>query len=221
MTLRHKCQLIVLAANVGGCTRTAPIDLRPTDEMPMVQQETSVLRLETLRGPERYHLRNFVASASRGRLDTVHLDITGSTSLGAQVAREARAMGVVPYNIQMSRPDLAQPIGSAVRVEATAYAVHPPTCRALTIAGPAVNDNSFDRALGCSIRNNLATMVNDPHDLLDNHVVMPTNGDRAATPVATYRAFGPRNQMKSGIGTINMESPETAPMSTNEAQPAR
>ncbi|MGY3622276.1 CpaD family pilus assembly lipoprotein [Bradyrhizobium sp. USDA 10063] len=194
MTLRHLCHMIVLTAGVAGCTSAAPVDVGSTAQAIVVEQENSVLLLQSLRGAERYRLRDFIARASRGRRDALHLDITGSSRLGAQVASEARAMGIAPYNIRLVDARMDQQIGFAVRIEAIVYEARPPLCPSLSIVGPSVNDNAFEQTLGCSIRNNLAVTVNDPRDLLDNNAIMLTNGDRAAIPVAAYRTFGAHKQ---------------------------
>ncbi|WP_027535597.1 CpaD family pilus assembly lipoprotein [Bradyrhizobium sp. WSM3983] len=208
MTLRKLCHLIILMACVGGCTSTAPIYTAPAEQATLVQRENSILLLQSLRGGERFRLRDFVASASRGRLDALHLEISGSARLGAQAASEARQMGVAPYNIRLFGPRIDQPVGFAVRIQATVYEAYPPVCPSLSIVGPAVNDNSFDQTLGCSIRGNLGAMVNDPRDLLGNGAVMATKGDRAAIPVTTYATTGQRNGSGLEDGTGNRASPE-------------
>ncbi|WP_445219724.1 CpaD family pilus assembly lipoprotein [Bradyrhizobium sp. Pa8] len=193
--------LVALTVGLGGCTSAAPTYLEPSAQATLVQQEKNVLLLQSLRGAERQRLRYFIASTSLGRRDALHLDITGSPRLGTQIAVEARAMGVDPHNIRLYGPFIDKRNGSAARIEAMTYEAHPPVCPSISIVGPSVNDNSFDPTLGCSIRNNLAVMVNDPHDLLDNQAVMPSDGNRAAIPVATYKTFGTGNN--SNLGTAN------------------
>ncbi|MGY3610660.1 MULTISPECIES: CpaD family pilus assembly lipoprotein [unclassified Bradyrhizobium] len=221
MTVRALPHLFVLMTSLGGCTSTATINTFPAEQATMVQQQNSVLVLQSLRGLERYRLREFIATNSRGRFDALHLDIIGSPRLAAQVASEARAMGLAPYNIRLFGPRLDRPLGFAVRIQATVYEARPPVCPSLAIIAPSVNDNSFDQTLGCSIRNNLGVMVNDPGDLLDNRAVMATTGDRAAVPVATYGSMGQRNKsdMEAGIG--NRASPEAASPATRDVQSPR
>ncbi|MDE5457208.1 hypothetical protein GWE18_31135 [Bradyrhizobium sp. CSA112] len=221
MTLRALPHLFVLMASLGGCTSTALINTGPAEQPSMVQQQNSVLVLQSLRGLERYRLRDLIAGASHGRFDALHLDITGSPRLAAQVASEARAMGVTPYNVRLFGPRIDRPVGFAVRIEAIVYEARPPVCPSLSIIGPSVNDNSFDQTLGCSIRNNLGVMVNDPSDLLDNRAVMATKGDRAAIPVATYGSMGRRNKsdLEDGIG--NRSSPEAGSTAMRDIQSPR
>ncbi|MEY9463311.1 pilus biogenesis lipoprotein CpaD [Bradyrhizobium ottawaense] len=147
--------------------------------------------LQSLRGSEKHQLRSFIANVSGGRRDALHVDVTGSPRLIAQVAHEARAMGVAPYNIRLSASPVDLPLRSGVRIEAITFDAHPPICPSLLIVGPAVNDNSFEPTLGCSTKNNLAVMVNDPLDLLDNRSVITSNGDRAAIPLANYGTLPP------------------------------
>lgn len=208
MDLRPVLRLLTLAAALGGCVNSAPIYVEPTAQAILVEPENNVLLLKSLSGVERQRLQDFIIVASRGRRDALHLEISGARGLGAQVARQARAMGVEPYNIRQLG-GRADPHGRfAVRVQAVAYKAIPPVCPSLSIVGPSVNDNSFDQTLGCSTRNNLAEMINDPRDLLGNEAVMAGNGDRAATPVAAYRTFatGNGNSGRNAAGVSSQAS---------------
>jgi len=213
MTLRHVCTLIVLAATLSGCASSAPIFVEPTAQAIMVEPENNVLLLQSLRGAERRRLQDFIFTASRGRRDALHLEITGSPRLAGQVAHQARAMGVPSHNIDLFG-GRADPHGRfAVRIEAIAYQALPPVCPSLSIVGPSVNDNSFDQTLGCSTRNNLAAMINDPRDLIGNEAVVASNGDRAAIPVAAYRTFATGNSNNNqGRGTNSGASSQAAPV---------
>ncbi|WP_375779042.1 CpaD family pilus assembly lipoprotein [Bradyrhizobium sp. ma5] len=221
MTLRHLCHLIVIAAALGGCANSASIHSGPPEQQIQVDRKNSVLFLHSLRGSERPRLRSFIASASGGRRDALHVDVTGSPRLIAQVAHEARAMGVAPYNIRLSASPLDPPLRFGVRIEAITYEAHPPVCPSLSIVGPAVNENSFETTLGCSTRSNLAVMVNDPLDLLDNRSVMTSNGDRAAIPIASYGTFAPRNKSNGDDGASNRAAPEAPAGATRDVQPPR
>ncbi|SDE69819.1 pilus assembly protein CpaD [Bradyrhizobium brasilense] len=221
MTLRHLCHLIVIAATLGGCANSASIRPGPAEQAIQVEQKNSVLFLQSLRGSERHRLRSFIASASGGRRDALHVDVTGTPRLIAQVAHEARAMGVAPYNIRLSASPLDLPSRFGVRIETITFEAQPPVCPSLSIVGPAVNDNSFDPTLGCSTRSNLAVMVNDPLDLLDNRSVMTSNGDRAAIPVASYGTFGPGNKSNGEGGQSNGAASEAPTAATRDVQPPR
>ncbi|WP_316397893.1 CpaD family pilus assembly lipoprotein [Bradyrhizobium sp. 33ap4] len=221
MTLRHLCHLIVVAATLGGCANSASIRPGPAEQAIQVEQKNSVLFLQSLRGSERHRLRSFIASASGGRRDALHVDVTGTPRLIAQVAHEARAMGVAPYNIRLSASPLDLPSRFGVRIEAITFEAQPPVCPSLSIVGPAVNDNSFDPTLGCSTRSNLAVMVNDPLDLLDNRSVMTSNGDRAAIPVASYGTFGLGNKSNGEGGQSNGAASEAPAAATRDVQPPR
>ncbi|MGF6310675.1 MULTISPECIES: hypothetical protein [unclassified Bradyrhizobium] len=117
MSLRHLCHLIAVAAALGGCTNTAAIHSGPAEQAIGVEQKTSVLLLQNLRRTERYDLRNFIANASRGRRDALQLDVAGSPRLMAQVAHEARAMGVAPCNIRLSASPIDLSAHFGVRIE--------------------------------------------------------------------------------------------------------
>ncbi|NEI67708.1 CpaD family pilus assembly lipoprotein [Rhizobium leguminosarum] len=176
--------LLVLTANVAGCTTSAPLDVDPPAQAILVRQENFVLLLQ---GPyAQQRLRGFIVSASRGRVDALQLLISGPSRLSAQIASQARKMGVDAHNIH-PHPSIDQNDGVSVRVKAKVYSASPPECP--WFSSPLGKDNSFDQTLGCSIRHNLAVMVNDPRDLLDNTAAKPSNGDRAATAVAKYRTF--------------------------------
>ncbi|SFJ63728.1 CpaD family pilus assembly lipoprotein [Bradyrhizobium sp. Gha] len=205
MTLRYLCYPIVIGATLGGCANTASIHPAPADQEIEVEQKSSVLFLQSLRGAERHRLRSFIATTSRGRRDALHVGIIGPPRLSAQVAHEVRAMGVANYNIRLFASRMDLPARSGVRIEAITFEAHPPVCPSLSIVGPTVNDNSFSPTLGCSVRNNLVVMINEPGDLLGNSAVMPTSGDRAVLPI-TERSSGNRSNL--GDETHNRVAPE-------------
>ncbi|UFW51054.1 MULTISPECIES: CpaD family pilus assembly lipoprotein [Bradyrhizobium] len=209
MKLRHLCYPIFIAATMGGCANTASIQPAPADQEIQVEQKSSVLFLRSLRGSERHRLRSFIAATSRGRRDALHVSVIGSPRLIAQVADEARAMGVANYNILLSASRVDLPVRSGVRIEAITFEAHPPVCPSLSIVGPTVNENSFNPTLGCSVRNNLAVMINDPGDLLGNHAVMPTSGDRAVLPITARGATTVGNRSNLEGETHNRAAPET------------
>ncbi|WP_084808496.1 CpaD family pilus assembly lipoprotein [Bradyrhizobium sp. NAS80.1] len=208
MSLRNLGHLIAIATTVGGCTHDAAIYSGRTEQAIQVEQKTSVLVLQRLRRAERYGLRDFVANASRGRRDALHMDVSGSPRLVAEVAHEARAMGVPPYNIRLSASPVGLPSHFGVRVEAIIYEAHPPLCPSFSIVGPSVDDNSFNPTLGCSTRSNLGVMLNDPGDLLENKAVMPTGGDRAVAPLTARGSLTPGNKSNSEDDNHTRVSPE-------------
>lgn len=219
MIFRIVCPLLALTASLAGCTGTAPTYIEPDGQPTLVQQEKNVLVLQSLAGAGRKRLRELIASASRGRRDALHLDIAGPPQLGAEIASEARAMGVAPYNIRLYGPLVGRRDRLAARIEATTYEAHPPVCPSMSIVGPSVNDNSFDPTLGCSIHNNLAIVVNDPSDLIDNHAVMPSDGNRAAIPVATYKRFGSISNRNLGQAASTKSSSDLTSVGTTAVQP--
>ncbi|SFN80200.1 pilus assembly protein CpaD [Bradyrhizobium sp. Rc3b] len=209
MTLRDLCYPIVIGATLGGCANTASIQPAPADQEIQVEQKSSVLLLQSLRGPERRRLRSFIAATSRGRRDALHMRVIGPPRLIAQVAHEARAMGVATYNIRLSASRVDLRARSGVRIEAITFEAHPPVCPSLSIVGPTVNDNSFNPTLGCSVRNNLAVMVNEPGDLLGNGAVMPTSGDRAVRPLSARGATSAGSRSNLEDEAHNRVAPET------------
>lgn len=208
MALPNLLRLLMLGAALGGCVETAPIYVEPTAQAILVEPESNTLLLKSLSGAERQRLQDFITVASRGRRDALHLEISGSPRLASQVAYQARAMGVDPYNIRILGGRADRHGRFTVRVRAVAYQAVPPVCPSLSIVGPSVNDNSFDQTLGCSVRTNLAVMVSDPRDLIDNGAVMASNGDRAAAPVAAYRNFatGGANAGRGSAGGASTQS---------------
>ncbi|MGZ2402917.1 CpaD family pilus assembly lipoprotein [Rhizobium ruizarguesonis] len=178
--------LLVLTANVAGCTTSAPLDVDPSAQAILVRQENIVLLLQGPYATTQQRLQDFIVSASRGRVDALQIVISGPSRLSAQIASQARDMGVDAHNVHL-HPSIDQNDGVSVRVEAIVFSASPPECPA--ISSPLGKDNSFDQTLGCSIRHNLAVMVNDPRNLLNNPAVKPSNGDPAATAVAKYRTF--------------------------------
>ncbi|AGS25366.1 CpaD family pilus assembly lipoprotein [Rhizobium etli] len=172
--------LIVLSASVSGCTSASPTE--PATEI-LVRQKNDVLFFRSLSRSERRRLQIFIATIGRGRFDAVHLFVSGSPRLSAEIVSQAMQMGIDDHNIHL----FEQHAGSTSRVEALVYEALPPDCPALS--DPLANDSSFEQGLGCSTRRNLAVMVNNPRDLIGNNAVRLSNGDRAAIPVAKYRTF--------------------------------
>ncbi|WP_439396973.1 CpaD family pilus assembly lipoprotein [Bradyrhizobium sp. PMVTL-01] len=220
MTLRYLSNLIVIAATLGGCANSASIHSKPAEQGVQVEQRKRVLLLQSLRAPERLQLRSFIANVSGGRRDALHVDVSGSPELIAQVAHEVRAMGVAPYNIRLSASPLNLAGRSGVRIEAITFQAHLPNCPSLLIVGPAVNDNSFEPTLGCSTKNNLAVMINDPLDLVDNRSVVTVNGDRAAAPLASHPTLAQPNKSNGGDGAGTAAS-DAAGTTTQNVQPLR
>ncbi|WP_114948096.1 CpaD family pilus assembly lipoprotein [Microvirga calopogonii] len=181
MKLRIKVHLVALAASLSGCA-SPPIRVEPSAPT-LIRQETTVLTLEGLHASERQRLRVFLQRASRGRLDALHLLISGSPRLGAEAVHQAKQMGISTYNIQL----LSQHSSRVARIEAILYLARPPVCPSLF--SPLSDEVSVEQTLGCSTRHNLAVMVNDPRDLLGNMAVTQSDGDRAAIPIAKYREF--------------------------------
>ncbi|MBB4382609.1 CpaD family pilus assembly lipoprotein [Bradyrhizobium sp. SBR1B] len=208
MTLRYLCYPIVVGATLGGCANTASIHPAPAEQEIKVEQKSSVMFLQSLHGPERHRLRSFITATSRGRRDALHVGIIGPPKLVAQVAHEVRAMGVASYNIRLFASRMDLPASSGVRIEAITFEAHPPVCPSLSIVGPTVNDNSFSPTIGCSVRNNLAVIINDPGDLLGNDAVMPTSGDRAVLPITARGTTTSDNRSNLDDETRNKVAPE-------------
>lgn len=149
---------------------------------------------------ERRRLASFLASTSGGRVDAIHLTLS-SPAPGSRraVAAAARAAGVEPFKIrETEEPGRGRHRGGVV-VTARMYRANPPVCPDLDVTGPPFNDNDFEPTLGCSNLANLASMVNDPVDLIGNPAVRRADGERAALPVARYRA-GPGDTAAGGGG---------------------
>ncbi|WP_245272942.1 CpaD family pilus assembly lipoprotein [Microvirga lotononidis] len=179
--LRIKVYLVGLTAGLSCCA-SPPFHVEPSAPI-LIREETSVLTLEGVRASERQRLRVFLERASRGRPDALHLLISGSPRLSAEAVHQAKQIGIDAYNIQL----LNQHDGRVARIEAIVYLAHPPVCP--SFSSPLPEDESVDQTLGCSTRHNLAVMVNDPRDLFGNMAVKPSDGDRAAIPIAKYREF--------------------------------
>ncbi|MGG7539581.1 CpaD family pilus assembly lipoprotein [Rhizobium sp. Nf11,1] len=180
MTFRVKVHLAALTASLSGCA-SPPIHVEPSTPI-IIQQETSVLILESLRASELQRLRIFLGRASGGRRDALHLLISGSPPLSTEAVHQAKQMGIYASNIQLFNQHEG---GHSARIEAIVYDARPSDCPSLSSTLP----NDVDQPLGCSTRHNLAVMVNDPRDLFGNQVIKASNGERAAIPVAKYRTF--------------------------------
>ncbi|WIW50388.1 CpaD family pilus assembly lipoprotein (plasmid) [Bradyrhizobium sp. 62B] len=209
MTLRNLGHLIAVAAILSGCTHGVAMYSKPTEDAIQVEQKISVLRLQSFRRAERHDLRTFIANGSHGRRDALHLDVSGLPWLVAQVAHEARAIGVPAYNIRLSAPPVDPPGHFSVQVKAITYEARPPLCPFLSVLGPSVDDNSFNPTLGCSVRSNLAIMVNDAGDLLENNAILPTTGDRAALPLSPGGSLMAGSKSHLGGATHNNGSSDT------------
>ncbi|MDQ8726876.1 CpaD family pilus assembly lipoprotein [Bradyrhizobium sp. LHD-71] len=143
----------------------------------------------TLASADRRRLEDFLYTASYGRLDAIHVHVVGINPRARYaVARSAIRMGVAPFKVKEINEPADERYRFTTRVVAVRYTAIPPGCPSLKITS-SPNDNDFEPTLGCSNLANLATMVNDPKDLLVNSAVPPSDGERAAIPVARYRAF--------------------------------
>ncbi|RDJ04509.1 CpaD family pilus assembly lipoprotein [Rhizobium grahamii] len=174
--------LIALSTSVSGCTSTASIYSKPSTAI-LVRQDNYVLFIRRLDATERQRLRKFVATATRGRSDALHLLVSASPRLSAEIVSQIEKMGIDAHSIHL----IGEHEGETARVDAVVFKALPPVCPSLS--SPKLDDDAFDQTLGCSIRHNLVVMINDPRDLLDHQTAGPSDGDRAGIPVAKYRTF--------------------------------
>lgn len=186
----------IAAVALSGCYSSVPVFVEPTAQAILVQPARNELILQSgrsgagLASSERRRLVDFLHVASNGRVDALHLKVTGLNSrLRRAVVATAGAVGLQPWNIVEVAEPADQHRQSAVRVVADYAVAIPPGCPSLSIVGPSVEDNDFDPTLGCSNRANLALTVNDGHDLLGNPAVVSADAERAAIPVERYRGF--------------------------------
>jgi pilus assembly protein CpaD len=171
----------------SACTTAAVIV--PLEPAIVVEPAAQVL---LLRSPgESRRLAAFLTTASEGRLDALHVTVVSAhPGVRQAIVRSVRAVGVAPSKIRQAS-GMADAGGRfSARVVAVRYHAYPPPCPPLYVVGPAADANDFDPMIGCSDLANLALQVNDPKDLVANVVVAPTDGERAAIPVARYRQFG-------------------------------
>ena len=206
MSLPVRClaPAMLAASLASGCATSTAVVVSPEPAI-LVEPQARVLVLHS--PAERGRLFAFLHAASGGRLDALHVRvIAADPSLRRATARAIRAMGVDPRKVR----EVQGSAGSGVRVVAIRYRAYPPFCPPLLVTGPSVDVNDFEPTLGCSDLANLALQVNDPRDLLGNPAVPPTDGERAAIPVARYRLFqGAPGRAGSGSG--NATGGATAP----------
>lgn len=159
-------------------------------------------------------LEDFIYTASAGRLDAIHVHVIGIDPRARYaVKRSAIRMGVTPFKVKDINEPADERYRFAIRVVAVRYVALAPGCPSLEItASP--NENHFEPTLGCSNLSNLATMVNDPKDLLESSAVPPSDGERAAIPVTRHRSFSGNSVLTpqtSGRGAIVVNVPPSNP----------
>ena len=197
---------LLLSGCMGGYIETPPVAL--------VEPVPHVLLLTARPGghlppAEHRRLTDFIYTASSGRLDAVHLRVIGVSPRARYAAiRTAMRMGVAQFKIR-EVDELADEFHRyALRIVAVKHVAHAPVCPSLAITGPSFIDNNFEPTAGCSNLNNLAAMVNDPKDLLVNTAVPPSDGERAAIPVARHRTFAGAG---TAAGSTSSGGGQTAP----------
>lgn len=184
----------------------------------LVQPTSHTLLLSSSSGgaltaADRRRLQDFIYTASHGRLDAIHVDVIGIDPRARYaVARSAIRMGVTPFKVKELNAPADERYRFAVRVVAVRYTALAPGCPSLEItASP--NDNHFEPTLGCSNLSNLAATVNDPRDLLVSTAVPPSDGERAAIPVARHRGFSGNTVLspQAGRGATVVSVPPSNP----------
>jgi pilus biogenesis lipoprotein CpaD len=188
--------LVVVALGAGACTPTIAYVERP----PAILVEPVGYDLPqhgARRGytslTDRRRIGRFLSDVSGGRVDAVHVTVAGPPGLRRSVTSAARAAGVEASKI-------VEVDGGPPRVTATIHRATPPVCPDLDIVGPPVNENLFEPTHGCSSLTNLAAMANDPADLVGNPAFRRGDGERAALPVARYRAGADALANRGGNG---------------------
>ena len=159
-------------------------------------------------------LEDFIYTASAGRLDAIHVHVIGVDPRARYAVRRSTIrMGVTPFKVKEINAPADERYRFAIRVVAVRYVALAPGCPSLEItASP--NENHFEPTLGCSNLSNLATMVNDPKDLLESTAVPPSDGERAAIPVTRHRSFSGNSVLTpqtSGRGAIVVNVPPSNP----------
>lgn len=159
-------------------------------------------------------LEDFIYTASAGRLDAIHVHVIGINPRARYAVRRSTIrMGVTPFKVKDINEPADERYRFAIRVVAVRYVAIAPGCPSLEItASP--NENHFEPTLGCSNLSNLATMVNDPKDLLESTAVPPSDGERAAIPVTRHRSFSGNSVLTpqtSGRGAIVVNVPPSNP----------
>jgi pilus biogenesis lipoprotein CpaD len=181
----------VFAATLSACYPTVYVETPPAA---LVEPAPHILLLSSgsggaLTSTDRRRLEDFLYTASYGKLDAVHVHVVGINPRARYaVARSAIRMGVTPFKVKEINEAADERYRFAIRVVAVRYTAHAPGCPSLEITS-SPNDNHFEPTLGCSNLSNLATMVNDPKDLLENSARPSADGERAAIPVTRHRTF--------------------------------
>lgn len=157
---------------------------------------------------ERRRLAGFITGIARNRPDSLRVALHGRAS-----SRQLRAVtrllvtdGVNPEHIRWAgwRGGLWAPSNGVVVAVERAIAVQP-LCPGSTGHLTAPNDNLPEPNFGCSDMSNLAAMLADPHDLRQPSSTIYSDGERAATAVAEYRADKVK-ELKSASGTSSSGS---------------
>lgn len=174
----------------------------PHGDRQLTLVEAVSTRLDRATGAtDRRRLAGLLYQVARGRPDALHLEVRGGDRGAVRsVIRTAIRAGVDPLKIRVV------PADGAIEVIATRYVASAPICPSLAIVGPSVIDNAFEPTLGCSTRQNLAVIVNDPAELLGDEAVVPADGARAAAGIEHYRN---RGSGQGGSGASGASAPNT------------
>lgn len=199
---------VMAAALSSGLAACAPdvvfIETPPAILVEPVQVEFGG-RARYMSFADKRRLRGSLNDLSGGRIDAVHLAIFGPRGRASAIGRAAHAAGVETSKIRLYP-------ASRVSVKARLYRAYPPVCPDLNVYGPPVEDNDFEPTLGCSDLANLATMVNDPADLIGSRAAPLADGERAALNARRYRQGSGASGAPTG-GTSGSQSGQDKPSS--------
>jgi pilus biogenesis lipoprotein CpaD len=207
-----RCKARLLAIGIGmlglvlaGCGTTAPpgpqgpVDLGDYQAAPrdLVQVEgysdSHPVRLGQggfIGKPERDRLTAYIADVAKNRPESLRVVLRGPATPAQlrQLGDLLVADGVDPRHIRADRWSGPRAQRGAIIVAVERAIAVLPDCPGWISHVSAPEDNLTNPNFGCSDVSNFAAMVGDPHHLKQGASSIYTDGERAASSVADYRA---------------------------------
>lgn len=198
--------LLAAQITLAGCVQITPVPPPQTVQIEPVRQIFPV-RLHGRGGmPRAGDTSRLIAELGQfvnGRMDALHVALPPGRAMDG-IAWQLQLHGVLRRKIRRDAALLWAGRRGEAEIAATRYVALVPPCPALDLTGAAFGSNHTRMGFGCATLADEAAQISDPADLLGNDAVVSPDPERAALPVAQWRAF---KEPKGPAGPLTSMSP--------------
>lgn len=206
MSPRALLALLAAQISLAGCIQRIPAPPPETVQIEPVRQVFPVRlhgRSGTPLAGEAARVIAQLGTFVNGRMDALHVALPPGRAMDG-IAWQLQLHGVLPRKIRRDDALLSSGPPGEAEIAATRYVAFVPPCPALNLTGAALGSNHTRIGFGCATLADEAAQISDPADLLGNDSVASPDPERAALPVARWRAF---TEPKGPTGPLTATAP--------------